>query len=659
LGQPSKKPHKPTHGTPVDRRQGGPTDRPQSPTTAPLTGWTRQEWAIAGVAGIVTLALVGAAIWQAGSAPGSPVKQPLQLARIPVAEPAPAPALPDTPPTPSRASADETVGAASTTLPRGPGGKLDSALVPAAAPVLQPENDETAAPVAGKSVPDASPGSTVPDRNARVASAPPAAEGEAPAKEAGPVAQAGNDARNNALVIDEADEYENTGAEDFACPVPWLRDSKMTERVKYLTAMQKFLKSGWEEKPAALETARGHFEAAKRLCADDPRLDYSFGLVLWKHGLHSEARKEWEAATRTGKQPFLPALSVLAWATLLDKDSAAGFAAIERVAEAVAHARGDYPTLAQRSHATLFLGRAIGFLKGPGKSPELIEQVLNTEQKLFDGLPDDLRKTFEHGQAQAARRCEQFQQRIERPEADVVAEREQEKQRMAEELSVLRQELKQWDERRRAIPREVKKQLAAFASESADLETKTFQSSAGMQQGQALAIGLSQPQKIFAGYRTYTEEVLVKGNDKNGKEKDRYETVTRQEPQYRNETPQEVDARLKKRDQVLQKVNHFAAELRQFNDRYAEIPQERNDLLKAIQHEKQEKGRAASAARRKIAELAAHERDLDKDFTTPDELRKRMTSLAPYVPWTPDSDREGLLASYRQSTSQPSPRKAR
>jgi hypothetical protein len=163
---------------------------------------------------------------------------------------------------------------------------------------------------------------------------------------------------------------------------------------------------------------------------------------------------------------------------------------------------------------------------------------------------------------------------------------------------------------------------------------------------------LSQPRQIFAGYRTIFEQVPVMTKE-NGRNVTTYQTVTRQIPQYRSETSQEVQARTKDRDDVLSKLKDRTKELKEFEDRLNEIPAERLELTKTLRQERQEKSRAAALARRKIAELVARERDLQKDFSSPAELRERMTSLAPYVPWTPESDREGLMASYRQKTAAP------
>jgi hypothetical protein len=137
----------------------------------------------------------------------------------------------------------------------------------------------------------------------------------------------------------------------------------------------------------------------------------------------------------------------------------------------------------------------------------------------------------------------------------------------------------------------------------------------------------------------------------NGKDVTRWQTSTQMVPQYRTETPQEVQARVKDRDEVVKKLKDRSKELKEFEDRLEAIPDEKIEVTKTLRIERQEKSRAAALVRHKIAELMAQERELLKDFTTPTELRQRMTSLAPYVPWTPDSDREGLVASYRQKAT--------
>ncbi len=682
MGQPQRDPRKTTGAKTTDRREVIFPVRLPATAETPPKGWTRQEKISAGIAALLAFALLSWAVWQTSPRePSSPhVRQAARNRNAqPLAEPSPAGA-------PADEAADralEFAAVQSAPLPTADAQKLESdqarprptkSKKNAAEKKAPIDKSPPAAAARDFSLPDGTPGGTTPPKP--VAPAPPkdppakedvklaaiptnrdepssrkaAAQPEEKAALKKAVVAPAKDLRNDAATIDESEDYDESGADDFACPVPWLRDSRMAERVKYLNGLQGLLRSGWEEKPSALEAAREQFETAKKLCPDDPRLGYAWGLALWKGGEHDEARKEWEAATRTGPQPFLPALSVLAWARLIDRDDAGGFASIERAADAVASANGDYPTASQRSHAALFLGRAIGFLKGPGKSTELIDQVLATEQKLLDRLPDELRKTFQHGQEQAAKRYEAFQKLVERPEAELIAELRREQQRLADELKGVRQELKQLDDRRKLIPREAKKRVTALADEAAALEEKIEQYSTGIQQGQVQANALSQPRQIFAGYRTIFVPVPVTVKE-NGKDVTRYQTVPQQIPQYRNETPQEVQARTKDRDEVAAKLKDRSKELKEFEDRLEAIPDEKNEVTKTLRLERQEKSRAAALARHKIAELMAQERELLKDFTTPTELRTRMTSLAPYVPWTPESDREGLVASYRQKAT--------
>jgi hypothetical protein len=682
MGQPQRDPRKTTGARTTDRRDVlFPIRSPATPAPAP-SGWTQQEKISAGIAALLAFALLSWAVWQ--TSPREPsvahVRQGVRNRdEQPVAGPSPA----DAPRDESAVEAIEIAAGETAHLPPIEAQKTEPGQPKPGKVKSKKTGDEKKAPIDKSppaaaardfSAPDGTAGGTTPPAEVKAAppqdpptkedvklaaaptnvDAPPSrksiAEPEKKPALKKPAAPLETDHRNDAAAIDESDEYDESGAEDFACPVPWLRDSRMAERVKYLNGLQGLLKSGWEEKPAALEAAREQYQAAKKICPDDPRLGYAWGLVLWKAGEHDEARKEWEAATRTGPQPFLPALCVLAWARLIDRDDAGGFASIERAAEALASAGGDYPTAAQRSHATLFLGRAIGFLKGPGKSTELIDQVLATEQKLVDRLPDDLLKTFQHGQDQAAKRFEEFQKLSERPEAELVAELRRQQQRLADDLKDVRQELKLLDDRRKAIPREAKKRLTALTDEAAEIEEKIESYSTGIQQGQAQAAALAQPRQIFAGYRPVVVQVPVTVKE-NGKDVTRWQTSTQMVPQYRTETQPEVQARIKDRDDVVAKLKDRSKELKEFQDRLEAIPDEKIDIAKTLRLERQEKSRAAALARRRMAELMAQERELLKGYSTPAELRRQMTSLAPYVPWTPESDREGLVASYRQKAA--------
>lgn len=652
---PIRKPDKSATAGKGERRVIPPNSQKLQPAPLQVKAvWTRRDWVIGSVAGFLAVGIVGLAIYQtmlrarresslSASAAG-PVVETVATKR----------------------SASESITSTAPIIPSEAHPAHSSELMPVSTPPVATTPGETS-PV-DVSANGLEPPASAADESARTDKPGSKTTGESsdadpagskslvdagapqPSKSSVPAAKAEQDAHNEAMASVESDDYDATGTEDFICPVPWLRDEKkILERVKYQNALQGLLKSGWDEKPKAVETARGHFETAKHLCGDDPRLGYAFGLVLWKHGQQSAARREWELATQTGTQPYLPALSVVAWASLLDHDEAAGFGAIERAAEAVSQPQGDYPTAAQRIHATLFLGRAIGFLKGPGKSSELIEQVQSTEHKLLDQLPDDLRKLFLQGQVQASQRFEKFQRLAQRPPAEVTEELHREQQRIADESKTLRQEVKQSDDRRKAIPREARTKLANLSREANELDNKIGEWSDGIVQGNALANELAKPRKIHDGFKDEREWVPDKGS----KHKSEGRWETKPVPKYRNENPQEIQDRTNERNRVQAKLTERSLELGQFQERYKAIPAERNDISRAYHQEKLEQGRLVAAARRKIAELAATERDLLKDFATPDELRQRMTSLAPYVPWNLDSDRDGVLASYRQKTATP------
>jgi hypothetical protein len=612
-------------------------------------GWTRRERAIAMTATLLVLGILVIAAWLVVTAHKSPVApaEPVALLLDP---------LPD-----SLLTRDDGFDCANPHAgdvgdSRQPTDTLPAESVPRPAPIVcftSPARQAENVPASGTQATLTAPNSQMGSSNAAPGvTQPPATTASTAVPVVAPsqkTIQPQKPAPEETLAGLEPDGYEENGAEDFVCPVPWLENSRMIERVKYLSSLQNLLKAGWEEKPTALDTARSHFESARALCADDPRLPYAFGLVLWKHDRHAEARCEWEKATRIGTQPYLPAYAVLAWAMLMDDELAPGFAAIERLTEAVVRSHGAYPTASQRTHAALFLGRAIGFFKGPGNSPELIDRVVQTEKKLLERLPAEFRQTFEQGEAQASRRYAEFVRLARRPQADVVAELHREQKRLADEIATLRHEVKQHEDRQRQIPREAKAHFADLDREADELEGKIYQWTTGIGQGNGLAANLAQPRQIFAGYETvsFRRWVPEKGT---GKDKDdgHWENDTKSVARYRDENPLEIQSRLREREQVLATLRTRSQELTQFSDRYKDIPRERTETAKSLRLERIEVARTAAATRHKIGELVLQERDLGKDFTTPAEIQKRMASLAPYIPWSPETDREKLSASYRQ-----------
>jgi len=268
---------------------------PDVPHASPPNGWTRRERAIAITAAFLVFAILGVAVWQTGSVREAPVV-PAEHKSLSYAP------LPDSLLTrddgfdrPKPRAGDvgdskqpkEALPAESAPRPR-----ASAPIVGSASPARQAGNATAAGAQATLENPKDQ--STVSDAASGVTRPPAAIAGTTvPATaQLQKTIQPQKPGPDESLAALDSDDYEENGAEDFVCPVPWLQTSRMIERVKYLSSLQNLLKAGWEEKPTALDTARNHFESARGLCTEDPRLFYAFGLVLWKHDRHFEARRE-------------------------------------------------------------------------------------------------------------------------------------------------------------------------------------------------------------------------------------------------------------------------------------------------------------------------------------------------------------------------------
>ena len=92
----------------------------------------------------------------------------------------------------------------------------------------------------------------------------------------------------------EADAV-TAGSADFVYPVEWLKSGPAKQRMEYSSLRNQMLQAGFNTaNSTGLQLARRHYEAAHMICADDPRLDYGLGLVLWTRGERASAVDKFE-----------------------------------------------------------------------------------------------------------------------------------------------------------------------------------------------------------------------------------------------------------------------------------------------------------------------------------------------------------------------------
>ena len=207
-------------------------------------------------------------------------------------------------------------------------------------------------------------------------------------------------------LLDTAAQLVSLSWQDFDYPVRWGVAETSKPRMIYAGHRNRLLKAIAHTRPSdlSLELARKDYAIACEQFRDDPRLDYAFGLTLWKHGQHSEAIDMFQTAARLEGEPFLPAALAVAWGRFLIHEERRGLDQLAHISRLLAADPDQFPNASQREQAAMSMGRALGYLSGPGKIDELDETVQLTAIIIRKRLPENLREACQRGYEQVDRR---------------------------------------------------------------------------------------------------------------------------------------------------------------------------------------------------------------------------------------------------------------
>jgi hypothetical protein len=146
-------------------------------------------------------------------------------------------------------------------------------------------------------------------------------------------------------LLQTAAELVTLSWQDFAYPMKWAAPDTSKTRMQYGNHRNRLLKAIAHTSPStlSLEMARKDYAAARAQFDQDPRLDYAFGLVLWKHEQYSEAIEMFQTAARLDGVPFLPAALAVAWGRFLVHDERRGLDQLAHVARLLASSATSIP----------------------------------------------------------------------------------------------------------------------------------------------------------------------------------------------------------------------------------------------------------------------------------------------------------------------------
>ena len=443
---------------------------------------------------------------------------------------------------------------------------------------------------------------------------------------------------------------------DWNLNIPWYATATARDRVLVKSSLFAMLKTDWENAKSGVEKAEKNFETAWKLCPSDPRIPYSYGLVLRYHGQPAEAIRRFDQAQAVEGQLFPPAYQAAAWCQFEKGNFPAGLRSLNQLAERLRSPDSSTIDPDDRLDLYKWLGQMSEFancMDADNAHQELIAVVIGnchwkedsaigqrfdqgrlTVQPIFNQLtalskrtPDDIRAELEP-QLETAR---QALKKVSDELAEAVAELKQVKGKVKDaEINKNRknQHLGQFARRYYELSELIPQLRNAEGSSRREMETP-----------------LKQVQK-----RVVDEEATRRARDdkKNGGEtvyKTVYETVPKSDQERANDR------------QIWQTVNQSLqgsqVEFQSLNDKIAKAQKEAQqarklavDVPKENAAIRRELSRQLEFQSRQRQQMEQQAKQLVTWIDQPELFRAHVRTLPPYVPWSAQIEREKVQQSF-------------
>jgi len=441
---------------------------------------------------------------------------------------------------------------------------------------------------------------------------------KASAKKSDSSSTAGDDADH-----DSADVDDDVSA--LMLPAEMLGSVKKSSQLQFTQALRGLLLEGMTADGAA--ASKRHFEAASQNVPDDPRPAYAYGVALLVQKSPNEAATQFRAAARKAKAPFLPALQALPWVHLSKGDYKQGLSELAELASKIEDSKGSWPTEHDKVHASEWLGRVVGFLTGPGKSPDYSTQIDSTVEKIEKTLSGDRRAAFDQGRQRTARRHDELKTQAARPAADVLDELRQKREETRSASQTAADSVKSIEEEIRTIKKPFDQQIADADKEIRANGTKAKKLAQDIPDAEQAIELLSQPQLTATAVRPsryYPQGIRVQ-NENAAQKKAR-------------------EAQLAKVKQELQQIQSSVENAKQsVADSRSQRERAKADLKKALADKRVE----LAEAQRVSHDLAVAAKDAERALQSPDSIKTRVTAIDSYVALDPETEKTRLMATLK------------
>ncbi|MEI8381337.1 MAG: hypothetical protein WCJ09_14510 [Planctomycetota bacterium] len=440
-------------------------------------------------------------------------------------------------------------------------------------------------------------------------------------------------------LLDAAAQLVSMSWQDFEYPVRWGVAETSKARMIYAGSRNRLLKAIAHTRPSdlSLELARKDYATACEQFREDPRLDYAFGLTLWKHGEFSEAIEMFQRAARLDEEPFLPAALAVAWGRFLSHEERRGLDQLAHIARLLAAAPDDYPKARQREQAATSIGRALGYLSGPGKIEELDETVQLTAINIMKRLPDDLREACERGREQVASRQSELLRLTTRPADQVHADHQLRQSELQTQIDVLKDEMRDASNELTRGHRTHIETVSQVLKEALDVGTQMRNLQSYIKQLQEKRTQLAKP-KPNVVKRVLPEHYYIAGDNSSVQLIRQNGTVSF----MLDERPTDRANRISQLTKVREDLKKIETELADLRSKQQDLVQRRRDTDQLRKLDKEEARQERVDRLNEQRELESRLRELNKALRRTMTLREGIDTIAAYIPWNVEVEGEAL-----------------
>jgi hypothetical protein len=145
------------------------------------------------------------------------------------------------------------------------------------------------------------------------------------------------------------------------------------------------------------DEAAAIYDSLKVAAKTDPRIDYAYGIVLWRQTKTKEAQNSFIAATKKPGEPYLPAWRAMIAGYFGAKNYRTGFDRLSEFAKLIPPKDG--PNNFERCDSIRWMGSVMAAAELAIDNNANRELMLRTEKKILEGLPEDSQDDYNAGKA--------------------------------------------------------------------------------------------------------------------------------------------------------------------------------------------------------------------------------------------------------------------